>query len=519
MNSTDQAQPDSAILSIGNSEPVFSKPMICVSIGRGRHRMMIAEHRHLAASGAKLVELRLDYIRRPVNMSRLLDNRPCPVVATCRRSEEGGKWERSEHDRLGLLRTAIADGAEYVDLEHDIADQIQRYGDTKRIISYHNFQETPDNIEEIHSKLRKLDPDIIKIVTMANHATDNFRMLRLCQSDVPTVAFCMGEIGLASRILCGKFGAPFTFAAFNKDRQIAPGQLSFKQMVKDYRYGEISASTKVLGVVADPVKHSLSPRIHNAMIRDAKLDMVYLPFRVPAEQLAEFMEGCREFGVVGLSITIPHKENAIRCINVLDENVVGIRACNTVVFKGENALGYNTDCDAAMQSLKPQFNFDNPDKPFEGAEVLIMGAGGVARALAFGLKRGGANVYITARDYRKADQLATKLKCRSIDWAKRANHHCDVLINATPVGQTPNLNETPFDEEWFEKHMIVFDVVYNPEQTLFIKLARQAGCRTITGVDMFVQQAAAQFKLFTGREPNFSLARKEIKRATSPARI
>ena len=520
MNSPEASQSDSAILPIGNSIISTSHPQVCVSVGRGRHRMMLAERDHLAANGANLVELRLDFVRRAVNVSRLLAGKQCELIATCRRRSEGGRWEKSESDRQGLLRTAIACGFEYVDLEHDIAEDIPRYGDTKRIVSYHNFNETPEDIAEIHKRLCDLDADIVKIVTLANNPMDNFTLLRLNRdSKLPTVAFCMGEMGLPSRVLCGKFGSPFTYASFNKERSIAPGQLSYKQMTHEYRFSDIGKSTKVYGVIADPVGHSLSPRVHNKMLREAKIDAVYLPFRVPAEHLDPFMDSCREFGVDGLSVTIPHKEKVLRHISVLDENVVGIRACNTMVFKGRDAFGYNTDCAAAMEVLKREIEINDKDVPFDEMRVLILGAGGVARALGFGLIRGGAVVHVTSRDFKKADELAQALKCKAIDWPARANHTCDVIINATPAGMSPNLDESPFEEDWFESHQVVFDTVYNPEQTLFIKYARKAGCRTVTGVDMFVRQAAAQFKLFTGKEPNVSVGRREIKRATSPARF
>ena len=226
--------------------------MICVSIGRGRHRMMMAEHKHLAQQGAELVELRLDFIRRSVNLRRLLDERPCATIATCRRPHEGGKWMRSENDRLVLLRTAIADGADYIDLESDVAGKIPRYGETKRIISYHNFHETPPDLEAVHEMMCRLDPDVIKVATMANNPIDNIRVLRLCQTQrVPTVAFCMGEMGLPSRILCGKFGAPFTYATYNPERIMAPGQLTYEQMIDDFRYNKLGPSTVVLGVIAD----------------------------------------------------------------------------------------------------------------------------------------------------------------------------------------------------------------------------------------------------------------------------
>ncbi|QEG24284.1 shikimate dehydrogenase [Mariniblastus fucicola] len=493
--------------------------MICVSVGRGRHKMMMAEHKHLSEQGAELVELRLDYIRRPVDLKRLLKDRPCPVVATCRRPADGGKWMKSESDRVMVLRTAIADGADYVDIEMDIAEQIPRYKDTQRIISYHNFDETPSNLEEIHHQMTELDPDIIKIATMANNPMDNITALRLCRdSQIPTIAFCMGEMGVTSRLLCGKFGAPFTYATFSSDRKLAPGMLSFEQMRDYYKYDSIGKDTKILGVIADPVAHSLSPIVHNTCLRDKGLDYIYLPFRVPREYLEQFVNACSEMDICGLSVTIPHKESVIKLINALDDNVAGIRAANTLVFKNPNVYGYNTDCSAAVESVSKTIEERQEGGTLEGARVLILGSGGVARAIAFGLKRAKANVTICARDFRKADALATALDCEPVDWPSRANFECDVLINCTPVGMYPEMDVTPFDAEWFDKKAMVFDTVYNPEQTLFIKQARQAGCTTITGVDMFVRQAAKQFKLFTGENPDLKLIRYEVKRAISAAK-
>ena len=495
--------------------------MICVSVGRGRHKMMMAEHKHLAEQGAELVELRVDYIRRPVDLKRLLKDRPCPVVATCRRPEHGGKWMRSESDRVMVLRTAIADGADYVDLEMDIAKQIPRYKSTQRIISYHNFDETPSNLEEIHHQMTELDPDIIKIATMANNPMDNVVALRLCRdSEIPTIAFCMGEMGVTSRLLCGKFGAPFTYATFSSDRKLAPGMLTFEEMRDYYQYDSISKDTKILGVIADPVAHSLSPVVHNSCVRKAGLDFLYLPFRVPREYLEQFVSVCPELDIRGLSVTIPHKENVIKHINALDDNVAGIRAANTLVFKTPNVYGYNTDCSAAVESIANTLKDRKKDAvhDLKGARVLILGSGGVARAIAFGLKRAKAKVTICARDYRKADALATALDCEPVDWPSRSNFECDVLVNCTPVGMYPDMDVTPFEAEWFDKKCVVFDTVYNPEQTLFIKQARAAECTTITGVDMFVRQAAKQFKLFTGEDPDVKLIRYEVKRAISAAK-
>ena len=181
-----------------------------------------------------MVELRLDYINGEVNLKRLVADRPCPVVITCRRVIDGGKFAGSEEQRQLLLRAAIAEGVEYVDLEQDIAASIPRFGRTKRIISLHDFRKTPDELDDIHRRLCELDPDVVKIGTMANHPHDNLRMLELNRrSKVPMVGVCMGDIGIPTRILAGKFGAPFTYATFHHERALTPGQLSFTAIDRD----------------------------------------------------------------------------------------------------------------------------------------------------------------------------------------------------------------------------------------------------------------------------------------------
>ena len=204
--------------------------MICVSIGRGRHRHMIAEHRHLAEQGAKLVELRLDYINGPVNIRRLIADRPCAVVIACRRPADGGKWQGSEEQRQLLLRTAIAEGVDY-SIWKTTLPLGPRFGKTKRIVSFHDFRKTPDNLDEIHRRLSQCDADIVKIATMANHPSDNVRILDMVRkAKIPTIGMGMGDIGVPTRILAGKFGPPHTYATFHSERAMAPGQLSFEQM-------------------------------------------------------------------------------------------------------------------------------------------------------------------------------------------------------------------------------------------------------------------------------------------------
>src|SRR5205823_8542844 len=282
----------------------------------------------------------------------------------------------NESDRQMLLRQAIAAGVDYVDLEEDIAASIPRFGKTKRIISYHNFQETPEDLNHLHARLTNLNADIVKIVTMAHSPHDNLRLMRLMRaSRVPTVAFCMGEFGQPSRILAGKFVAPFTYSTFHAERTMAPGQLSYQQMKETYRYEKINHETEVYGVIADPIAHSLSPHIHNAAFDALNLNKVYVPFRVRPEDLTQFMHDCRELGIRGLSVTIPHKEEILHYRTKSDAGTEEIGAANTLVWDNGDRVAYNTDYRAAMSSINEVFAPGEGDSDLRGKHALILGAG------------------------------------------------------------------------------------------------------------------------------------------------
>ncbi|MGA2035800.1 MAG: shikimate dehydrogenase [Thermoguttaceae bacterium] len=494
--------------------------MICVCIGRGRHRHVIAEHRHLVEQGARLVELRLDYISGEINIRRLLTDRPSPVVITCRRQADGGKFTGSEDQRLMYLRTAIAEGAEYVDLEEDVAGSIPRFGPTKRIVSMHDFRRTPENLEEVHRHLASLNADVVKLATMANHPHDNLRMMEVVRrSAVPTVGVCMGDIGIPTRVLTGRFGAPFSFATFHHERSLAPGQLSFQQMTEIYHYDQINPQTEVYGVVADPIQHSLSPLIHNTAFTHLKLNKVYVPFRVPREDLSQFLDDALAWGIKGLSVTIPHKEEVVKKLTEADGSVHGTGACNTILFDGPARRGYNTDYRAAMTSLEEAMGIaENADQPLAGKLALVLGAGGVGMAITYGLIRRGAQVVVSDDLAKRAVALAKRFDCRSVDWAQRHTVSADILVNCTPVGMHPNVDESPFDRHHLKPSMVVFDVVYNPENTLLVKEARSRNCTVVTGVDMFVRQACLQFELFTGQEGPAEVMRDVIRRAIAAAK-
>ena len=247
--------------------------------------MVQVELQEAAKRGAQMIELRLDSLAKAPDFKRLLANRPSAMVATVRRPADGGRWPGTEEDRQMLLRQAIVAGFDWVDLETDVAEEIRRFKDVKRIISYHNLREVPAELEEIHEKMCTQDPDVVKLAVTAQRPTDNLRVLKLLQkAKKPTVAFCMGDLGIPSRILGARYGAPFAYAAFNKERGIAPGILSYEELKGIYHYPQINAETRVYGVIGDPVAHSLSPLLHL---------FITLPFAAWASMPCTCRSACR----------------------------------------------------------------------------------------------------------------------------------------------------------------------------------------------------------------------------------
>lgn len=497
--------------------------MICVTIGRGRHSSLLAEWKAAAEAGADLVELRIDCLRRDPDLKRILANRLTPVVFTIRRGADGGLWRGDEDKRQKLIREAIVMGVEYVDLEADTALQIPRprFGKTQRIVSIHDFKRTPTRLEELYEQIEKGDPDVVKMACLARTLEDASRMLKFVgTTKKPTIGVGMGSLGLFTRILGAKFGSPFTYAGFNPDQTFAPGMPRLSDLKRDFRYDQIDAETEVYAVIGDPIGHSLSPAIHNAAFRDLGLNKVMVPIQIPAGTLKESLATLEWLNIKGMSVTIPHKEAIVPLLSAVDKSVERTGACNTVISVDKKLVGHNTDYRAAMQSLEQTLG-GSPDDEHSALldkQVLIIGAGGVARSISYGLARRGAGVMICNRDDERALKLAEDVGCRSITWTMRAGTPCDILINATPVGMHPNVDESPVPPAAFRPGMIVFDTVYHPENTLFLKLGQSHECITISGVDMFVYQAALQFQYYTGKDAPVDLMREVVQKKLNPAK-
>ena len=460
-----------------------------------------------ASKVADIVELRIDYIKN-VDLKRLLEKRTKPVIVTNRPIREGGKFDGSEEERIALLKLAVRLQADYVDVEHDGIQHIRRDTvhrvPTKIIVSYHNFRETPGDLTDIYKRLSQSGADIVKIVTHANGITDNIRIYQLLQqSQMPVISFCMGELGIISRILYKRFGSYLTFASLRTGKESAPGQINIHELLNTYQAQKQDKHSAIYGLIGNPVSHSISPIIHNTLFREMHFNGIYVPFKV--DTIGDFMREFRKLDIKGYSVTIPHKESVINHLDAIDLMAKKIGAVNTIVNMDGQLVGYNTDCEAAIKTLEGvgQVSAKSLGETYlKGKKVTLVGAGGVARAIAFGLKERQAQITIINRNYGRAQSLARDVGCLARKFDDPQALDTDILINATPVGMYPKINETPIDKDKLKPDMIVFDTIYNPIETKLLRDAKAQGCRIASGLSMFVHQAAAQFKLWTGKMPS-----------------
>ena len=487
----------------------MSKTLLCVSLTTETIEETLASL-HAPTRAFDVAEVRLDFTREP-DVRRLLDGRPCPVIVTCRPVREGGRWAGDEGQRLALLEEADRLGADFVDVELEALPRFRRQGRARLIVSYHNFSETPADLAAIARRIEATDADIVKLATHAKSLRDNLAMFRVLEAArKPTIAVTMGEHGGVSRVLGPKFGAFLVYAALEAGREAAPGQVPIGDLLDLYGFRRIGPATRVYGVIANPVAHSMSPAIHNAAFEHCGLDAVYLPFRV--DDPADFIPAYRELPVEGYSVTIPHKEAVIPLLHEVQPLAKRIGAVNTIVMRDGRLLGSNTDRSAAVRAIESGLRGGTGVPPvahrpeacatgggvLAGKTVLLLGAGGASRAIAFGLAERGCRVVIANRTHARAVKLAADVGCEVVPLAEVGSVAYDILANSTSVGMYPKVDATPLDRALLRPDTLVFDSVYNPPETRLLREAKAAGCRTVKSLEMFVNQAVEQFELWTG---------------------
>ncbi|MFQ5926974.1 MAG: shikimate dehydrogenase [Terriglobia bacterium] len=502
--------------------PFGSEPIAAViaepTLGAFRRALARAERR-ARPNRARVVELRLDALGGIETIVRLLESLPRPParlirIATCRTRVAGGGFAATPAAQLALLRLAARAGCAWVDVE---AESLQPFPASlrrallrgvRRIVSFHDFRRTPANLPRLYARLARLGGELVKIAVTARRQRDNLTLLRLARRHRgKVIALAMGTCGIPSRVLGLRAGSVLTYAAPNAGPTTAPGQLPLSELRDLYRPHRLDRRTRLYGVIGYPIVHSLSPPMQNAAFQAARLNAVYLPFEV--RDLGDFLACRRELPVAGFSVTLPHKQAILRSLDDCDPVATSIGAVNTVVVRGGDRLyGYNTDYVGVLRTLARYL-------PLEGAQVLILGAGGAARAVAFALATAGAFVSITARRPGRARALARAMGGEALPRAEVRRRRFDAIVNCTPVGMSPHAGASPLARGELNAR-VVFDLVYNPLETELLRRARRRGAVAVPGWQMLVEQGAAQFEIWTGLRAPLAVMRRAVVCALRP---
>jgi 3-dehydroquinate dehydratase/shikimate dehydrogenase len=501
-------------------------------------------------AGAEAIELRTDYLEglNPALAKRLISGtrETCnlPLTVTCRDKKQGGCFDYPNELRVDVLTAAIEAGADFIDFEYDnfilqenrtrIESALEKNKKTRLILSAHNFKTRFEDINKLYSDIKDNCASAIpKLVYTAEHINDcfeGFDVLHKAKSD--SIVFCMGEAGLISRVIAKKLGSLFTFASLNETSATAPGQLTIEEFKKLCRYDSINSETGLYGIIGSPIAHSMSPMVHNRLFAETGANKLYLPLLVEGgkSEFDEFFDGIMKrdwLDFRGFSVTIPHKQNAMEFVKTsggfVEPLAEKIGAVNTIIksqvtsqksqvtrhkSQGTKLEAYNTDYAGAMNAIINGMKIGRDG--LKNMEVTVIGAGGAARAVVAGLSDAGAKVKIYNRTIEKAKKLAAGFGCQFAGLDDLPNLRARLVINCTSIGMYPDVNKSVLAKEYINKDMVVFDTVYNPAETLLLQKAREVGAKTISGVDMFVSQAAEQFKLFTGKEADIEVIRKTI---------
>jgi 3-dehydroquinate dehydratase / shikimate dehydrogenase len=476
---------------------------VCVAI-IGSTATEMLEKASAVVKETPFLEFRLDYLEKPLLALPKLkhffaDNTAATGIATCRRTVNGGKFAGKVVDEIEVLSKAAAAGFHIVDVELESAEamkkgEIQKLRETgvALIVSHHDFNGTKD-LDGIFKRIAPFEPDFIKIVPTAKSLVDNVTLMRFIErmeDHSNIIGICMGDAGIISRVLGVRAGSAFTFAAASIGEETGPGQIAARTLIETYRIDQVDAATKVYGVAGNPIRSSLSPIMMNTAFRRETVNAVYLALQ--AAKLSDLLKLVNEIPIQGLSITMPLKQEIMGHLEKTDPLSAKIGACNTVLRAQDGKLyGFNTDVAGITGPLEKRLSL-------RGAKVLVLGAGGAARAAVFGLRDKGAEVFILNRTAETAQKLARQSGSKTIKKDAVSKTTFDAIVNATPIGMA-GIKAPQLLEAKDLNTKLVFDLVYNPLETPLLRMARQKGIPIITGIEMFVQQGARQFEIFTGK--------------------
>jgi 3-dehydroquinate dehydratase / shikimate dehydrogenase len=491
---------------------MIAKDKICAVVAASHARAMRNQLEVALRTRQETIELRLDWLKDDREIARFLrqlaaDKPRATLIATCRRRAAGGKYRGSVAKQLAYLAEALATGCRWYDLEiesirecpPELLDVL--LGEARRLASAHFFGRMPPDLRRVIRELGATRSDAIKVAAQCHSLADGLKLLRSARPKRNVVAVPMGDATVPLRVLALREGSSLVYAPV--ENATAPGQVSLNEMKRRYRADRLDRRTRVYAIIGNPVFHSLSPIMQNAGFQARRMNAVFLPFLVT--DLRDFLAAIDPLGIAGFSVTLPHKQAILRHLDDCDPLAAAIGAVNTVVVRGDGKLyGYNTDYVGVLRALQPRI-------PLRGSRVLIVGAGGAARAVALALAQAGATVCICARRKNRAAELARAVHGEVVPRQRLPHEFFDAIVNATPVGMHPRIHDSPLDAGDLNCRL-VFDTIYRPRATRLLQLAKRRGIETVSGVEMFVAQGTAQWEIWTGeRAPVEAMRRAALK--------
>ncbi len=487
--------------------------------------------------GADAVELRIDrFVENPADLAAFLRRHPDRKwIVTCRSASEGGRCADDAEARARRVADAVRGSGAIVDFEaadwqarpevvEIVETSIGKSEPTPRLIlSAHDSSSSPADVDGMIRDILHSAPSVIaKAAHSGTTIHDSFVALDAMRAHgTRAIALCMGEHGSWTRILARKLGAFASYAAESGESGTAPGQWTIDELVSVFRWRKIDPKTKMYGVIGDPVAHSVGPLLFNRWFAQFGINAVYLPLLVSPDcgGIAQFLDECVKrpwLDVGGFSVTIPHKRAALDWAgDAADPMSIGIGATNTLCLGPGGIAAYNTDCYAAISSLTDALGCDRSD--LADVRVDVLGAGGAASAVLYGLREFGCRAMVFGRSEGAAKKLAERFSLRAVPWGERLSRSGEVVINCTPIGMWPDVHSTPLPIDALHGCRLVFDLIYRPLRTRFLSDAESIGCATLNGLDMFVRQATTQFELWTGASPNVDDARSFLQDALTRA--
>jgi 3-dehydroquinate dehydratase / shikimate dehydrogenase len=475
-------------------------PSIFVSIAAANFDAIETEISSIGGSPSTGFELRLDYLgnldRFESRLHQMLVRLRFPIViATCRRSRAGGLFKGTIEEQAALLSAAVRAGCQWVDIEIESVNRsgvqiLKNFAPASVIVSHHNYRRTLP-LGAVYRRMSRLPARAIKIVGYARKLEDNLKYRKLLKAHrrrPHLVALALGSSGICSRLLALQWGSAFTFASPGAQKPVAAGQLPVDVMRSVYRVEHLDRRTQIFGVAGSRASMSLSPAMQNVAFQAKRVKAIYLPCETP--RLADFLAFARALGFMGFSVTMPFKQAILKELDWVDPLAARIGACNTVAVQQGKWMGWNTDAAAVVEVLTKRIRL-------AGSRILILGAGGAARAAAYALRAEGAVVLVAARREQAARRLARGITAQVVTWDSADGLEVDAAINATPVGMAPHTEGLPVDLARLRAR-VVFDMVYYPLETRLLSEARGRGLVTISGLEMLVAQGARQFEIWTG---------------------